>query len=53
MNLIRFLLYRKKEKSPLASRKYGEKVVDPKKLEKPLLANKLILSNPNTKGKEI
>ena len=52
MNLIRFLLYRKKDKSPLASRKYGEKQVNPEKLDKPLLANKLIISNQTTEEKD-
>ena len=40
MSLIKFLLYRKKDKSPLASRKYGEKQVNPEELDKPLLASK-------------
>ena len=40
MGLIKFLFYRKKEQSILASRKYGEKQVDPKELDLPLLAYK-------------
>ena len=40
MSLIKFLLYRKKDKSPLASRKYGEKKVNPEELDKSLLASK-------------
>ena len=53
MSLIRFLFYRKKEKSPLASRKYGEKIVDPKKLDKSMLTHKLIKSNQRIKEKEM
>jgi len=40
VNLIQFLFYRKKDKSILASRKYGEKQVNPEDLDKPLLAHK-------------
>ena len=40
MSLIKFLLYRKKDKSILASRKYAEKQVNPEELDKPLLAHK-------------
>ena len=40
MSLIKFLFYRKKEQSILASRKYGEKQVNPEELDKPLLAHK-------------
>ena len=40
MGLIKFLFYRKKEKSILASQKYGEKQVNPEKLDVPLLAYK-------------
>lgn len=49
MSLINFLLYRKEEKSPLATRKYGENKVNPNELENPLLANKL--SNKDNKVK--
>ena len=48
MGLINFMLYRKEEKSPLASRKNGENKVNPNELEKPLLANKL----PNKDNKK-
>ena len=41
MSLIKFLLYRKKDKSPLASRKYGEKQVNPEELDTSLLAYKV------------
>ena len=40
MGLLKFLFYRKKEQSILASRKYGEKQVNPEELDKPLLAHK-------------
>ena len=40
MSLIKFLLYRKKDKSPLASRKFNTKQVNPEELDKPLLAYK-------------
>lgn len=40
MSLIKFLFYRKKDQSILASRKYGEKQVNPEELDKPLLAHK-------------
>ena len=40
MSLIKFLLYRKKDKSILASRKYGEKQVKPEELDNSLLAYK-------------
>jgi len=40
MNLIQFLFYRKKDKSILASRKYGEKQVNPEELDTSLLAYK-------------
>ena len=40
MGLLQFLFYRKKEQSVLASRKYGEKQVNPEELDKPLLAHK-------------
>ena len=40
MGLIKFLFYRKKEQSILASRKYGEKQVNPEDLEVSLLAYK-------------
>lgn len=41
MGLINFMLYRKEEKSPLASRKYGVHKVNPNELDKPLLTSKL------------
>lgn len=41
MSLIKFLLYRKKDKSPLASRKYGEKQVNSEELDTSLLAYKV------------
>lgn len=40
MGLIKFLFYRKKDKSILASRKYGEKQVKPEELDTSLLAYK-------------
>ena len=40
MNLLKFLLYRKKETSILASQKYGEKQVNPEELDTSLLAYK-------------
>lgn len=40
MGLIKFLFYRKKDQSILASRKFGEKQVNPEELDKPLLAHK-------------
>ena len=40
MSLIKFLFYRKKEKSILASQKYGEKQVNPEELDTSLLAYK-------------
>ena len=40
MSLIKFLLYRKKDKSIIASRKYGEKQVNPEELDTSLLAYK-------------
>ena len=40
MDLIKFLFYRKKDQSILASRKFGEKQVNPEELDKPLLAYK-------------
>ncbi len=40
MGLIKFLSYRKKDRSILASRKFGEKQVNPEELDKPLLAHK-------------
>ena len=40
MSLIKFLFYRKKEQSILASRKYGEKQVNPEELDVPLLAQR-------------
>ena len=40
MGLIKFLFYRKKEKSILASQKYGEKQVNPEELDTSLLAYK-------------
>ena len=48
MSLLKFLLCRKKEQSILASKKYGEKQVNPEKLDKPLLASKV-----NTKEKTL
>jgi len=41
MSSIKFLLYRKKDKSPLAIRKYGEKQVNPEELDTSLLAYKV------------
>ena len=41
MSLIKFLLYRKKDKSILASRKYGEKQVNPEDLDESLLSRRL------------
>ena len=40
MGLLKFLFYRKKEQSILASRKYAEKTVNPEELDVPLLAYK-------------
>ena len=40
MGLLQFLFYRKKEQSVLASRKYGEKQVNPEELDTSLLAYK-------------
>ena len=40
MGLIKFLLYRKKDQSILASQKYGEKQVNPEDLDVSLLAYK-------------
>ena len=40
MGLIKFLFYRKKDKSILASQKYGEKQVNPEELDTSLLAYK-------------
>ena len=48
MRLLKFLLHRNKEKSILASKKYGENQVNPEKLDKPLLATKI-----NTKEKTL
>ena len=48
MSLLKFLFHRNKEKSILASKKYGEKQVNPEKLDKPLLATKI-----NTKEKTL
>ena len=57
MGLIRFLFYRKQETSILASRKFGEKQVNPNELEKPLLATKILTSAErdlsNTKRQKI
>lgn len=44
MSLIKFLLYRKKVVSLLASRKYGEKKVDPEELDKSLLAARKVFN---------
>ena len=41
MGLIKFLFYRKKDKSILASRKFSEKQVDPDELDVPLLAKRI------------
>lgn len=40
MNLLKFLFYRKKDQSVLASQKYGEKQVNPEELDTSLLAYK-------------
>ena len=40
MSLIKFLFYRKKETSILASQKYGEKQINPEELDTSLLAYK-------------
>ena len=40
MSLIKFLFYRKKDQSVLASQKYGEKQVNPEELDTSLLAYK-------------
>ena len=40
MRLFKFMFYRKKDKSILASRKYGEKQVKPEELDTSLLAYK-------------
>lgn len=40
MRLLQFLFYRKKDKSVLASQKYGDKQVNPEELDSPLLAYK-------------
>ena len=40
MSLLAFLFYRKKDKSILASRKYGEKIVKTEELDTSLLAYK-------------
>ena len=40
MGLIKFLFYRKKDQSILASRKFGEKQVNPEELDTSLLAYK-------------
>ncbi len=55
MSLLKFLLYRNKEKSILASKKYGEKQVNPEKLDKPLLATKVYtkLDKENATKKEL
>ena len=42
MGLIKFMFSRKKEQSVLASRKYGEKQVNPEELDISLLAYKNI-----------
>lgn len=49
MGLLTFMFYRKQEKSVLASRKYGEKQVNPEELDKPLLADKLSKTEKNEK----
>jgi len=40
MGLLKFLFYRKNDKSILASQKYGEKQVNPEELDTSLLAYK-------------
>ncbi len=41
MGLLKFLFYRKKEQSILASRKYGEKQINPEDLDESLLSRRL------------
>ena len=53
MGLIQFMFSRKEEKSPLASRKYGEKEVKPEELDKPLLAHKFPTMEEKSKPKKL
>ena len=53
MGLIKFLFYRKKEQSVLASKKYGKEKIDVKENDKSILAKRKYGQDLKEKSKEI